>query len=440
MTSSPLLVEPLAAAPNATITVPGSKSHTNRALICAALAEGRSRLDGVLFADDTRAMMDSLGRLGIDLTADAEAATVEITGCGGEVPAGPATFDVVQSGTTGRFLLALLALGEGPYVIDGDPQLRARPVGPLVDAIRQLGTTVVGDSLPLRIEGPRLCGGDVVVPGNASSQFLSGLLMAAPFVATGDDPAASAAGPQPALDRPVMTIEVAGGALVSRPYVDLTLATMADFGVSVGLDGNRFLVPAARYQATTLAIEPDASAATYFFAAAAITGGRVRITGLGVDTVQGDLGFVGLLQQMGATVTQGPDWTEVVGPEQLQGIDVDMADMSDAAQTLAIVAAFAETPTRVTGIGFIRHKETDRVTAVVTELQRRGIEASLDDDGFTVKPGRPQPGVVETYDDHRMAMSFALLGLRHPGIAIADPGCVAKTFPDYFSVLDQLRA
>ncbi len=431
MTSSPHLVEPLVAAPDTTITVPGSKSHTNRALICAALAEGRSRLDGVLFADDTRAMMDSLRRLGIDLDADAETASVEMTGCGGEIPPGPAEVDVVQSGTTGRFLLALLALGPGPYVIDGHPQLRARPVGPMVDAIRQMGTTVVGDSLPIRVEGPPMGGGTVVVPGNASSQFLSGLLMSAPF-ATVDAAEAES-------NRPVMTIEVAGGELVSRPYVELTLATMADFGVYVGLDGSRFLVPSARYQATKLAIEPDASAATYFFAAAAITGGRVRITGLGTNTVQGDLGFVGLLQQMGATVSQGADWTEVVGPDRLRGIDVDMADMSDAAQTLAIVATFAETPTRVTGIGFIRHKETDRVTAVVTELQRRGIEASLDDDGFTIKPGPAQPGTVETYDDHRMAMSFALLGLRHPGIAIADPGCVAKTFPDYFSVLDRLR-
>ncbi|MEM9134217.1 MAG: 3-phosphoshikimate 1-carboxyvinyltransferase [Actinomycetota bacterium] len=438
MTPTPLMVEPLAAAPDATITVPGSKSHTNRALICAALAEGRSRLDGVLFADDTWAMMNSLNALGLDLATDPEGASVEVTGCGGDVPAGPAELDVVQSGTTGRFLLALLALGPGPYLIDGHPQLRARPVGPLVDAIRRLGTTVVGESLPLRVEGPRMSGGHVVVPGNASSQFLSGLLMSAPLAATtADDGAQPASGADGA---PVLTIEVAGGELVSRPYVELTLATMADFGVHVGLDGSRFLVPSARYRATDIAIEPDASAATYFFAAAAITGGRVRITGLGTDTVQGDLGFVGLLQQMGATVSQGPDWTEVVGPQALQGIDVDMADMSDAAQTLAIVATFAETPTRVTGIGFIRHKETDRVTAVVTELQRRGIEASLDDDGFTVKPGRPQSGVVETYDDHRMAMSFALLGLRHPGIAIADPGCVAKTFPDYFSVLDRLRA
>lgn len=429
---TPLPVEPLAAAPDVSISVPGSKSHTNRALICAALAAGRSRLDGVLFADDTHAMMGALDRLGIEIDADPSTSKATVTGCDGVVPPGPAEIDVVQSGTTGRFLLAMLALGQGPYTVDGDPQLRARPVGPLLDALRHLGTSVVGETLPLRIEGPPMSGGHVVVQGDASSQFLSGLLMAAPLASVA--PAADGG------SATALTIEVDGGELVSRPYVELTVATMADFGVHVGLDGNRFVVPSARYRAADLAIEPDASAATYFFAAAAITGGRVRIGGLGPDTVQGDLGFVGLLQQMGATVNQGPDWTEVIGPPSLRGIDVDMADMSDAAQTLAVVATFATTPTRVTGIGFIEFKETKRVTAVVTQLRRLGIEASIDDDGFTVNPGTPRPGTVETYDDHRMAMSFALLGLRNPGIAIADPGCVAKTFPNFFEVLDRLRA
>jgi 3-phosphoshikimate 1-carboxyvinyltransferase len=232
---------------------------------------------------------------------------------------------------------------------------------------------------------------------------------------------------------------VLSDSLVSRPYVDLTLATMADFGVEVGNDGyRRFTVEPQRYDGGHVAIEPDASAASYFFAAAAITGGRVRVQGLGHGTRQGDLRFVEVLEQMGATVRTSDDWTEVIGGP-LRGVDVDLSDLSDTAQTLAAVAVFAQGPTSVTGIGFIENKETRRVSAVVRELGKLGIEATRDADGFTIHPGRPRPGRVATYDDHRMAMSFALLGLVHPGITLEDPGCVAKTFPDYFAVLDQLR-
>ena len=432
MSTAPLTIEPLAARPDATVAVPGSKSHTNRALVCAALADGRSRLDGALFADDTRALAGALAALGIGVAADEEAETITVDGCGGQLPPGPATLDVAQSGTASRFLLAFLGVGPGPYRLDGHPQLRGRPFGPLADALRQLGVGVDGDSLPLDVAGGRLHTGTVALSGSVSSQFLSGLLLAAPY-------AVPAAPTDPAGPGPAVRIELTD-TLVSTPYVELTLSTMADFGVTVERDHYRwFAVAPQRYRARVLAVEPDASAASYFFAAAAITGGRVRVPGLGRRTVQGDLRFVDLLARMGARVTVSDDHTEVEGTGQLQGIDVDMADISDTAQTLAVVATFASGPTRVRGIGFIQHKETDRVGAVVTELQRLGIAARRLDDGFVVEPGTPRPGQVATYDDHRMAMSFALLGLVHPGITVENPGCVAKTFPRFFTVLDQLR-
>lgn len=436
MTTAPVTIEPLTARPDATVAVPGSKSHTNRALVCAALAEGRSRLDGALFADDTRAMAGALAALGIGVTADEEAETITVDGCGGHLPPGPATLDVAQSGTASRFLLAFLGVGPGPYRLDGHPQLRGRPFGPLADALRHLGVGITGDSLPLDVAGGLLRTGTVALSGSVSSQFLSGLLLAAPYAVP--YPAPDAAAGQGVAD-PAVRIELTD-TLVSTPYVELTLSTMADFGVTVDRDGYRwFAVAPQRYRARILAVEPDASAASYFFAAAAVTGGRVRVPGLGRHTVQGDLRFVDLLARMGARVTVADDYTEVEGTGQLHGIDVDMADISDTAQTLAVVATFASGPTRVRGIGFIQHKETDRVGAVVTELQRLGIAAHRLDDGFVVEPGVPRPGSVATYDDHRMAMSFALLGLVHPGITVENPGCVAKTFPRFFTVLDRLR-
>ncbi|MCL4166311.1 UNVERIFIED_CONTAM: hypothetical protein GTU68_027482 [Idotea baltica] len=311
----------------------------------------------------------------------------------------------------------------GRFVLDGDPQLRARPFGPQLAALRQLGAEVDGEALPLTIAGRTLAGDRVTVESSISSQFLSGLLLSAPLFSG------------------QMTIEVEGP-IVSEPYVDLTIATMASFGVDVATvaagDGQRFTID-GDYSAADVELEPDASAASYFFAAAAITGGRVRIDGLGTNTVQGDLGFVDLLAKMGAEVRRGPDWTEVRGTGSLRGITVDMADISDTAQTLAVAATFADSPTEITGIGFIRFKETDRIGAVVTELGRLGIEVSETEDGMIIQPGTPNPGRVNTYDDHRMAMSFALLGLRHPGIEIENPGCVSKTFPDFFEVLEGLR-
>ncbi len=427
---SALAVEPLSRPPDVSIEVPGSKSHTNRALICAALAEGRSHLGRVLFADDTAAMLGAIATLGVTVEADPDRRTVTVDGPLGSRPeSGPRlSIDVRQSGTTSRFLLPVLAATAGRFLLDGDPQLRRRPFGPQLEALRSIGAEIDGDALPLMIDGRRLAGRPVEVSASISSQFLSGLLMAAPLLSG-------------------TTSLAVDGPMVSRPYVDLTVDTMRRFGVDVSVDRiagssgsqDRFTIEHGRYRATDIELEPDASAASYFFAAAAITGGRVRIDGLGPDTVQGDLGFVDVLSRMGATVVSGPDWTEVRGGERLRGITVDMSDISDTAQTLAVVAAFADSPTEITGIGFVRFKETDRIAAVATELNRQGIEVKQTDDGMIIHPGTPSGGLVETYEDHRMAMSFALLGLRHQGIEIDNPGCVSKTFPDFFEVLDRLR-
>ena len=424
-------IEPIEHPIDARPPIPGSKSFTNRALLVAALANGTTTLDGVLFADDTDAMVGCLTSIGIELAVDRAARRVVVHGIDGVVPAAPPgrVLDVRQSGTTARFLPPMLALGEGSYAVDGDAQMRKRPMGDLATAIRAVGGRLEGDGdrLPFTVVGGGVRGGAARLAGHVSSQFLSGLLLSAPYFAEG------------------LTVELTSE-LVSKPYIDVTLATMAAFGVDVANDRYRvFDVRPGRYQAPIepYAIEPDASAASYFFAAAALCGGTVEVVGLGQGAVQGDVRFADLLGAMGATVVRAGKTLAVSGPPDgvLRGIDADMGDCSDTAQTLAAVAAFATGSSRVRGIGFIRRKETDRIAAVVRELERCGIEAIEEDDGFVVhpSPAGPHGAVIETYDDHRMAMSFALIGLRVPGIEIADPGCVTKTFPGYFDVLEALR-
>ena len=412
-------VAPLERPPNAVIRPPGSKSITNRALVCAALATGESVLEGALFAQDTLVMMRAAVALGAELDADEAGARITVRGAGADVACVPTHVDAGQSGTTSRFVLAALALGDAEHVVDGDPQLRARPLAPLAAALRALGVRVteLGEPgrLPLAVRGPAL-GGTVAIAGNLSSQFVSGLLMAGPRMERG------------------LEIELTSP-LVSVPYVEMTRAVMAAFGVA----GTGLNVAHGAYAATRYAIEPDASAASYFLAAAAITGGRVAVEGLGGDSIQGDVAFAGILERMGARVERSPAQIVVSGAGELHGVDVDMSDISDTAQTLAAVAAFATSPTRVRGIGFIRAKETDRIAAIVAELTRAGVRAQAHDDGFSVQPGEVHGARFETYDDHRMAMSLALLGLRVPGVEIADPGCVAKTYPGFFADLDRLR-
>jgi 3-phosphoshikimate 1-carboxyvinyltransferase len=378
-------------------------------------------------------MRTALVTLGAGIDHDAAEERLVVRGTGGRLHPGPATLDMRLSGTTSRFLLPVVALGEGAYRVDGGAPLRNRPMGPTLDAVRALGAAVEHNGepghLPVTVVAPGgLDGGEVAVAGDTSSQFLSGLLLAGPYARRGVR----------------LTVTTP---LVSRPYVELTAAVMAAFGVEVVDEGDRpgagpvLRVPPAAYRATAYAVEPDASTGAYLLAAAAIVGGRVTVDGLGAGSRQGDARFADLLGAMGARVERTSTATTVVGTGELRGLgDVDMSAMPDMAQTLAAVAVFADRPTRVTGVELIRWHETDRIAAVVAELRRAGIDATEEQAGFVVRPGAPRPARIETYDDHRMAMSFALLGLRAPGIEIADPGCVAKTFPGFWQALDRLRA
>lgn len=420
----PLRLHPPSGPLDARITPPGSKSITNRALVAAALADGRSRLTGALVADDTLAMRSVLDALRISVAVEDEGRTLMVDGCAGRPPRaadGGTHLDGRSAGTVARFLPPLLALGSGDYVLDGSPQMRARPLGPGVAALRALGVSVAEDGapghLPIRVTGSagRLEPA-VRLRADVSSQYTSGLLLAAPCLVEG------------------LSLEIEGE-IVSRPYLEMTLAVMRWFFARVEQDDPRYVVSPGGYRAVDYAIEPDASAASYFFAAAAISGGRVVVPGLGRDSLQGDLGFVRVLGQMGCAVEVREGETEVRGPADLRGVEVDMRDLSDTAQTLAVVAPFATSPTRITGIGFIRKKESDRVGAVATELRRTGIRVEEEADGLLIHPGVPHAARIATYEDHRMAMSFALLALRTEGIEIEDPGCVAKTYPGYFADL-----
>lgn len=421
-------VEPLPGPLDAVVRVPGSKSITNRALLCAALADGRSTLRGCLVADDVEAMRGAVIALGARVDVEDGGETLVVTGCDPRTAARPLDVDARDSGTTSRFVLPAVALAGVRSVVDGSPQLRRRPFGPLVEALRALGSTVddlgAPGCLPVAVTGP-LQGGRAELPGHLSSQFLSGLLLAAPLMP---------AGLEVVLTSPA----------VSLPYLTMTTAVMRAFGADtpqtpIGRAGpDVFRVRAGRYRATDFDVEPDASAASYFLAAAVVAGGRVRVDGLGTASLQGDVGFADVLERMGARVERTPSSITVTSTGELRGVDVDLADISDTAQTLAAVAVHASGPTRVRGIEFIRRKETDRITAVVTELRRAGIDARETEGGFTIVPGVPRPTRFATWQDHRMAMSLALLGLRHPGIELSDPGCVAKTYPGYFDDLAAL--
>ena len=423
---NPMPVEPIEGPIDVVVSLPGSKSITNRALVCAALADGTSTITNALHADDTEAMVDGLTALGTAIQPDWATGRIAVTGTAGRPVCDVAMVDTRLSGTTSRFLLPVAGLGEGLRRVDAANRMRERAMGEVVDAVRALGAEVhdVGapGHLPVEVVGGTLAGGEVAVRGDASSQFLSGLLLAAPAMPTG-------------------LVARLVGSLVSEPYVDMTVAVMAAFGVEVGRPDERtWVVEPQLYRATDLEVEPDASTASYVFAAATLLGGRATVEGLGRGSLQGDLDFVDVLARMGVAVERGEDATTVVSERSLHGIDADLAHLSDTAQTLAVVAAFADGPTHVRGVGFIRGKETDRIGAVVTELRRLGAGADEDADGFTVRPGPLRAATVQTYDDHRMAMAFALAGLRVEGVQIADPECVSKTFPGFWRLLDELRA
>jgi 3-phosphoshikimate 1-carboxyvinyltransferase len=424
-----LTVEPLRAPPRAAVRVPGSKSITNRALVLAALSAGKGstcELRGALVSEDTEVMVNGLRALGFEVAADWPAETVHVAkNRDGVIPAAAADLFAANSGTTMRFLTAMLALGRGRYRLDGVPRMRERPVDDLLAALRQLGVRAVSERdngcPPVVVESEGLAGGRTQIKGDISSQFLSGLLMAAPL-ASGE-----------------VIIDV-DGPIVSWPYVALTVAMLRQWGFVVKTPSPRqFIIPGGQCSPLrSYLIEPDASAASYFWAAAAVTGGEVYVEGLNGHSQQGDVRFLDVLEEMGCTVVQGEFGSTVRGGP-LRGVDVDMNDISDTVMTLGAVACFAEGPTTVRNVAHIRHKETDRLAALAAELRRVGAAVEEFADGLTITP-RPLRGAeVETYNDHRMAMSLALVGLRVPGVVVKNPGCVAKTYPGFFTDLDKLR-
>jgi 3-phosphoshikimate 1-carboxyvinyltransferase len=417
-----LRIVPVQGPLDASIRPPGSKSITNRALVCAALADGDSVLTGALDSEDTQVMIEALRRLGITVGVHDEGQVLRVAGCRGRVPARRAELYVANSGTTMRFLTALAALGHGEFRLDGVARMRERPIGDLIEALRELGVDIRSEAdngcPPVVVHADGLRGGRADVRGDISSQFLSGVMLAAPYA---DQPA---------------TLAVQGR-LVSIPYVEMTRRVMAAFGGDASADPNYAEIRvsnAKRYAGREYAIEPDASAASYFFAAAAIVGGRVTVEGLSRDSLQGDVAFCDCLERMGARVKYETNSITVEGAP-LHGVDVDMNAISDTVPTLAVAALFARGPTTITNVAHIRHKETDRIAATACELRKLGAAVKEFDDGLRIEPGLLHHAAIDTYNDHRMAMSFALAGLRTANVVIRDPGCTAKTYPRFFQDL-----
>lgn len=408
------------------LEVPGSKSLTQRALIAAALAEGESRLNGALESEDTEYSSNALIQMGVEIQKESEWV---IHGKGGRIGATDDPVYLGNNGTATRFLTSVASLGNSTFTIDGDSRMYERPIGPLMQALKGWGVDISSsrgtDCPPLLISGNGLAGGKTVLPEGKSSQYLSSLLLVAPYAR------------QPAFLR----VE---GEVLSKPYVAMTLAVMADFGIFVenSPDFSSFSIPQGCYRAREYQIEGDASNASYFWAAAAVTGGKVTVTNVPVPSLQGDAMLVPLLGRMGCEVTQSGGGITLQGADRLEGITVDMGDMPDVVPTLAVVAAFAEGKTLIKNIAHLRIKECDRLTAVVTELRKMGANVEEQEDAMIIhgEGGAGLKGaVIETYEDHRMAMSMAVAGLRVPGVQITGEKCVAKSFPDFWQRFSLLK-
>ena len=411
---------------DARVRPPGSRSLTNRALLTAALARGESVLSGATESDDALAMREGLRALGVPIRVDGE--TWSVSGCAGRLPArGRVDVDVRASGTTARFLTAAATLTPAgvEVVLDGSARMRERPIGDLAAALRGLGAVVEtlgpGGCPPVRVRGGGLAGGAIAIDAKRSSQYVSGVLLAAPCAARD------------------IEISLVEGRLVSRPFVDLTLQVMNQFGADAGWTADGGLrVAHGGYAGRRYAIEPDAQAAVYAFAAAAITGGRVVVEGIGAASRQPDLRVLKVLERMGCRVRRGADAIELAAPAgALTGVSCDGDPMPDAVLALAVVALFANGPTEIRNLGTLRIKESDRLAALETEIRRLGGRAEAGPDWLRIEPAPLRGAAIETYADHRMAMSFALAGLAVPGLAIRDPGCVAKTWPDFFAALER---
>jgi 3-phosphoshikimate 1-carboxyvinyltransferase len=423
MTTSSLAIKPINHPLHASVRIPGSKSLTNRALLIASLANGKTCLTNALFSDDSRYFAGAMQTLGFNIQLDEPNSKIIINGLGGKIPVRKAELFIGNAGTAARFLSAFLTLAFGEYTIDGEPRMRERPINDLVSALSQLGAKIetTNNCPPVKISASGLPGGKVKISGEISSQFVSALLMVAPYAQS--------------------PVEIEVTDLNSKPFVDMTLSTMLDFGVEIQRNAyHSFRIPNKKYKSIiTYAIESDATAASYFFAAPALCGGTVKIENISRDSKQGDIAFIDILQQMGCEVSEDDNCISVSGTAELRGIDIDMRDIPDTAQTLSALAPFASSVTNIRGIASARVKETDRVHATCFELARLGVQVEEHHDGLTIHPCKKFiPATIRTYNDHRMAMAFSLIGLRVPGVAIENPECVSKTFPDFFEVMDTL--
>lgn len=414
-----------------TVTVPGSKSMTNRALLMGSLADGKTTLSGVLFSDDSRHFLAALQALGFDVEIQEAQKQVTITGLNGKVPVTEGKIDVGSAGTAARFLTALLGVAEGTFTIQASEQMKKRPMKPLFDVLVAIGAKISylekEGHLPIQITG---IGGTkamdevccVALDISESTQFLSALLLISPMIKQG------------------LSIAITS-ARKDGSYIQITRKMMENFGVEVMFDGENYNIRKdSSYKAGAYQIEPDISAACYFYAAAALTGGKALVKNVTWDCMQGDLQFLNVLAQMGCTITETAQGIVVCGAEggRLKGITVDMKEFSDQTMTLAAIAPFAEEDVRIENVGHIRLQESDRIHAIATELSRLGVTCKEEKDALTIQPKMPNAGIVQTYDDHRMAMAFALIGLRVQGIEIANPICCRKTFEEYFDVLETL--
>lgn len=443
-TAVALEIEPRGSQIGGTVCLPGSKSLTNRALLIAGLASGHSRLTNVLACDDSLYMIDALRSLGVEVREDPEApldsptpvVRVRRSDGGGAFPVKRGDFYLGNAGTTTRFLTAALAASGGTYRVDGDERMRKRPIADLVRALNELGADVRAPSgcPPVEIHPGRWEGGDVDMSGRVSSQFISAVLLAAPLASN-----------------PVR-IRIRGE-LVSRPYLDLTVEGMRRFGAWVRLDEKTpdglpvfYVDPRRRYRSQLHTVEGDASAASYFFAAAAVTGATVRVEGVGKESAQGDLRAADVLAEMGCRVTKERDALQVVGADLLQSVDCDCSDMPDVVPTLAIAALFARGRSRLRGVPHLRYKESDRIASVATELRKLGGRVRELDDGLEIDGSLGPRGVdlhgatIDTWNDHRIAMAFSVAALVIPGVSIRDPHVVSKSFPGFFQALAAIGA
>ena len=408
------------------VKVPGSKSITNRALLFAALAEGKSELEGVLFSDDSRHFLSSLVSLGFDVDIDEPNKVVTVNGLGGQIPNKNATINVGSAGTAARFLTAMLSFSDGEHIINCSEQMKKRPMKPLFDALITVGARFeyleTEGFLPVKVTGNRGVCEKVSMDISKSTQFLSALLMVGPMTKNG------------------MLIDITSDKK-NGAYIEITRHMMKQFGVETEFKGSTYRVNKnSNYHVGSYYIEPDMSAACYFYSMAALTGGSITIKGVHKDLIQGDIKFLGVLEQLGCLIEDSTNGIKVTGPKdgKYPGITVDMNNFSDQTMTLAALAVFATSPTRIENVSHIQVQECNRMEAIVSELTRAGISCLADGRNIDIVPGIPKATIIKTYDDHRMAMAFTLLGLKSEGIIIQDPMCCRKTFENYFEVLEDL--